>query len=309
MSVRIVPYERRHLEAMVRLYNRQAAHEPHVAELTPQLFIQFVESKSYFDPAGLGVAVEAGQVVGWVHTAVTGATETWLGPERRYARISMLVYEPTRMKVGLELVGAALRGLAERGHERVWVMHAEGGYPFYRGLFEGGEYMCPASLPHLHLAFGYHGCTASSQSIFKVARFEDGPPLLEAKVPVDYVEAALSPPHATVAESWAGLEPRVIYANVDGANAGTIGWVMQPHLTPKLGVACANIYMLGVAGQHQGKGIAAALVSRAARAAYAAGARRMTVGSQVHNQAAHRTYDKLGFLAAGLSLGREWVSK
>ena len=55
--------------------------------------------------------------------------------------------------------------------------------------------------------------------------------------------------------------------------------------------------------------IAEALVSRAARAAYAAGAHRMTVGSQVHNQAAHHTYDKLGFVACGLSIGREWSAR
>jgi len=299
-------YDQRYLEAMTRLYNEQASHEPHVANLTPELFLSLIQTKSYFNASDLLVALERGRVAGWIHSAVSGATETWLGPQHRYARISMLVYRPSQLKVGLSLVEAALKSLASRGHDRIWVMHAEGGYPFYRGLFEGGEYMCPASLPHLHLAFVYHGCKATSQSIFKLARFDEAPPLLEAQVPTEYAEAALSPPHATVAESWVGFGPRVIYATLDGGNAGTIGWVMQPHLTAKLGVPCANIYMLGVAGQHQRKGIAAALVSRAARAAYAAGARRMTVGSQVHNQAAHNTYDKLGFVAAGLSIGREW---
>lgn len=308
MALDLRPYEQRYLEAMLRLYNQQVAHEPHVADLTPQVFVSLVERKSYFNPDHLLIAMEGGEVVGWIHAAVTAATETWLGPQHRYARISMLVYYPERLRVGLELVRVALQRLADQEHKPVWVMHAEGGYPFYRGLFTGGEYMCPASLPHLHLAFGYHGCTATSQSIFKVARFEASPPLLEATVSAEYVEAPLSPPHPTVAESWAGFDPRVIYANINGDNAGAIGWVMQPHLQTKLGAPCANIYMLGVAGHHQRKGIAAALVSRAARAAFAAGARLMTVGTQVHNQAAHRTYDKLGFLAAGLSIGRQWTA-
>ena len=38
---------------MVELCNRETAFEPRIAPLTPELFIELVEAKSYFDPAGL----------------------------------------------------------------------------------------------------------------------------------------------------------------------------------------------------------------------------------------------------------------
>jgi hypothetical protein len=63
-------YRRDDLPDMLALTNRETAHQPHIAPLTPDLFIALVESKSYFDPKGLFVAKRNGRVVGWVHGCV-----------------------------------------------------------------------------------------------------------------------------------------------------------------------------------------------------------------------------------------------
>ncbi|MCC7409894.1 MAG: hypothetical protein IT442_17640, partial [Phycisphaeraceae bacterium] len=55
-------YERRWLPGMVGLYNRVTAEEPMAATMSEELFIRLVEGKTYFDPAGLRVAVEGGEV-------------------------------------------------------------------------------------------------------------------------------------------------------------------------------------------------------------------------------------------------------
>lgn len=83
----IQTYRREHLDGLTALYNDQTAHEPHVAPLDCDRFIRLVEGKSYFDPAGLLVAVEEGRVVGWVHACVAAGTEPWQDGQKTLPRI------------------------------------------------------------------------------------------------------------------------------------------------------------------------------------------------------------------------------
>jgi len=304
LSLSIDTYDCRHLETMVDLHNDQTSGQPHIAPLTPQLFTDLVEAKSYFDPAGVFVASEGGEVVGWCHACVAHATETWLNPDPTYARIDMLIYRRQDLHVGTALVAEAVKWLKPTGHDAIHAISGGGGYPFYRGLWMGGERILPTSLPHIHMALGCQGFRIVGDGSLKVGRLDKLPPLVEPRINADFHTGPLHMAHETIRQSWIGFEPMVVKAIVEGAEAGTIGWVILPHQQAKLGAPCVDIYMLGIAPQFQGQGIASALVSRALAAGYHRGARIATVGTQLDNLAAHRTYHKFGLFIQQLGCGR-----
>jgi len=208
MSLKIDTYDRKYLEPMIDLYNRQMAVEPHIAALTPALFLKLVEPKTYFDPKGLFVALEAGRVVGWCHACVAHATEIWLNPERLYAEIQMLVYQPKDLNVGLALVAEAVNWLRPGGHEAIHAINAVGGYPFYRGLCIGGERLCPTTLPHVHLALSLSGFRTIAEGSLKVVRMDRRPQILEAAIDVDYVDGPLQTTLEFIWQSWTCIDPR-----------------------------------------------------------------------------------------------------
>jgi len=300
----IETYARKHLEGMTALYNAETAFEPHIAPLNPERFIGLVEQKSYFDPQGLFVAVEAGRVVGWIHACVAAGSEGGQDPNRVAARIRMLIYPRDRLKVGGALVREATVWLRSFRRGEIEAMHAKVGYPFYRGLWMGGEPMCPVTLPHAHLAFEVGGYKTTQESIFMVAEMSMRPQEVKAEVAVDLVETVAEMRHEPMRESWIGFEPMRILAKIGGEDAGSIAWVMLPHVADRLGAPCMNIWGLGVREQYRRKGIASALISRAMARSYAQGARFASVGTQLWNAPAHATYAKLGFYPHAVLVGR-----
>jgi GNAT superfamily N-acetyltransferase len=296
MTLKIETYDRKYLEAMVGLYNQQMAVEPHIAPLTPELFLKLVEPKTYFDPKGLFVAIEGGRVVGWCHACVAHATEIWLNPERIYAEIQMLVYRKENLHVGLALVAEAVNWLRPGGHEVIHAINAVGGYPFYRGLCIGGERLCPTTLPHVHLALSLSGFKIIAEGSLKVVRMDRRPQILQAAIDLEYEDGPLQSPRDVIWQSWAGFDPRVLTVKVDGQMIGGGGWVMLPYHAAKLGSPCVNIYMLSTNDQYKRKGIAAAVVSRMLAHGYDQGARIASVGTEMSNLAAHMTYHKFGML-------------
>ena len=138
MPFLIENYDQNHLEGLTARYNAEPAFEPHLAPLTPERFVELVARKSYFDPTGLFVAREGGEVMGWVHACRAPGSEPWHDGERKVARLHMLIYPRDRLDVGRALVTAATTWLRERDSGPLEAMHAESGYPFYRGLWLAG---------------------------------------------------------------------------------------------------------------------------------------------------------------------------
>jgi GNAT superfamily N-acetyltransferase len=300
----IETYDEGYLEGMTALYNEQTACEAHIAPLDPERFVKLVQRKSYFDPEGLLVAVEADQVVGWVHACVAPGSEGRHDPHVAVPRISMLVYPPERLKVGAALVAEATSWLCHCDYPRVLAMHAQEGYPFYRGLWLGGEPMCPATMAHLQLALEVAGYKNTQESVFMVARMGSRPPELGAGQAVEVADSPAHMAHEPMRESWIGFEPMATTAHVGGEPAGSISWVVLPHVADRLGAPCMNIWGLGVGEQHRRKGIATALVSHAMALSYAEGARFASVGTQLWNAPAHATYGRLGFVPHCVLVGR-----
>jgi|APSaa5957512622_1039677.scaffolds.fasta_scaffold23415_2 GNAT superfamily N-acetyltransferase len=305
MSFSLETYDRRLLDGMVRVYNRETDGERHIAPLDPVLFIVLVEGKSRFDPEGLFVAVEQREVIGWVHACVTTGTEPWNDVVEEKLRIRMLIFPRERLEVGRALVEAATRWLEGKGEqEEMLALHPLSGYPFYRGLWMGGEPMLPVTLPHLQVALEVGGYKNSFESLFMVAEMRGMPDEIEARVALEFEEGAAPMKHEPMQESWSGFEPMRIRALIGGKEKGHVGWAMLPHVAARLGAPCVSIWSLGVSGDYQRQGIGAALVSRVLVRAYAAGARFASLGTQMWNVPAHRTYAKLGFKPECIMVGR-----
>ena len=130
------------------------------------------------------------------------------------------------------------------------------------------------------------------------------PPDADTAVPIELVETAAEMKHEPMRESWIGFEPMRIRAMVGGEEAGSIGWVLLPHVADRLGAPAMNIWTLGVRDKYRRQGIASALIARAMARSYALGARFGSVGTQLWNAPAHASYAKYGFSPHCVLVGR-----
>ncbi len=303
-DLKIDTYDSNYLEGMTALYNAETAYEPHVAPLDPERFNALVAQKTAFDPAGLFVAREGGKVVGWIHACVAAGSEGHHDPQNRVPRIRMLIFPRTRLDVGKALVAAATDWLKPSGRSEIEALHAKVGYPFYRGLWFGGEPMGPTSMPHVQIALEVNGYKNTQESIFMTAAMPAPPQEIRPDAPVELADSAAQMRHDPMRESWIGFEPRVTRALLDGEDVGSISWVVEPYVADRLGAPAMNIWGLGVREAHRRKGIAAALIARAMAQSYAQGVRFASVSTQLWNAPAHATYAKLGFAPHCIVVGR-----
>lgn len=304
MKFSIDTYDRKYLEGMVDVFNAETVGENHIAPLDPELFITLVESKSCFEPGGLFVAVEHGAVIGWAHACVAAGSEPWHDPKKKAAHIRMLVYPRNRLDVGQVLVEEATGWLEQGGHEELLAIHAQVGYPLYRGLWMGGEPICPASLPHLQLAFEVGGYRNTLESVFMTAVIGKELPEVPSRVEIEFDEGTAIMAHESMRESWVGFEPMRIRAMIGREEVGTVAWVILPHVAPRLGAPCMNIWGMGVKEEQRRKGIASALMGRAMMRACEKGVRFASVGTMLWNAAAHATYARFGFEPHRILVGR-----
>lgn len=309
MSFPLDTYSESYLDGMVAVYNRETATEPHIAPLTPERFLELVAPKSYFDPGGLLVAVDGGEVVGWVHACHAPGSQRRHDSEKRVARIRMLLFPPDRMDVGERLVAAATEWCLQAGDGEVLGMHSREGYPFYRCLWMGGEPKIPVTFPHLHAALARAGFVATAESVFMAGEVGEMPVEFSAKLPLQFIESETEMAHEPMRESWVGFTPMEIRALVAGERVGHIAWALEPYHAETLGAPCVNIWGMSVAEAHRRRGIASALVSRVLRRGYELGARHASVSTQLWNAPAQRTYARLGFRPYCMTIGRELRSE
>lgn len=303
--MKIETYSRDLLEPLVVFTNTQTAWEPHIAPLTPERFIAFVEKKAAFDPEGLFVAFEEGEVVGWVHAALAPGTERHHDPTVAIPRVRMLLYDPGRLSVGIVLLQEATQWLRSRSEGAIDAIGAKYGYPFYRGLWMGGEPMAPAFLAHVHVAFEVGGYKNVQESLFMTATMNSPPTAIELPPHLEFVESPAPMLHEGMRESWTGFEPMSVRALIEGQDAGGIGWVLLREVAERLGAPVVNIWTLGVREGFRRQGVATALCHRALSLGYAQGARFASVATQLWNAPAHATYARLGFRPSQLLVGRE----
>jgi GNAT superfamily N-acetyltransferase len=300
-------YQPNYLEGMVQVYNTQTASEPHIASLTPDRFVELVVHKSYFDPDGLIVARQDGEVTGWIHACQAPGTEPW-SPDGIASSIRMVFYPPGELPVGQMLLAEASAWLKSKGGARLNAFSPTHGYPFYRGLWAGSEPMLPFSFSHLHMLLDGAGFHLAQEEVLMTCRLDD-PPGLPAAPGLELTEQPTRWYTETMRESWVGFEPHVTLAIFNGSEAGHICWVVLPHVAEKLGAPCLSIWGLGVNEAHRRAGIASALVGHALSKGYRMGASFGSVGTQLWNVPAQKTYLKYGFQPHAILGGREYIPK
>ncbi len=304
MNFSIETYDKKYIEQIVDLYNAETAFEPYIAPLTPERFIEFVEKKSYFDSSGLFIALEHGNVIGWIHACVAPGSEAWHNPDNKIPHIRMLIYPKERLKVGHALVSEANNWLKKSRQKKFLAIHAEVGYPFYRGLWLGGEPMGSSAMPHVQIAFEFGGYKNTQESILMTAKMSEPPKEIKSLEKLELITSKVVMRHKPMEESWIGFEPMTTHAHIGDEDVGSIGWVVIPYLAEKLGASCVNIWSLGVREEYRRKGIATALISNVMNQSYKLGARYASVGTQFWNTPAHATYVKLGFAPYLMVIGR-----
>lgn len=304
MSLSIENYDRKYLDGMIEVYNAETAFEPYIAMLNPDRFIELVEKKSYFDPKGLFVAIESGKIVGWIHACIAPGSEPHHKPENRVPQIRMIIYPRDKIKVGYILVSEANNWLKISGQKKFLAIHAQEGYPFYRGLWLGGEPMGMSAMPHVQLALESGGYKNTQESIMMTIKINELPNEFRSEVRLEFITSLANIAHSPMRESWIGFEPMTTRAVIKDETIGSIGWVIIPYLTERLGALCLNIWSMGVNEKYRQKGIATALVSYVLRKGYDLGARFASVSTQLWNMPAQKTYAKLGFIPYQLTIGR-----
>lgn len=301
---RIVTYSHDWLQGMADLYNSETEFEPHIAPLTAPRFIEMVERKLYFDSSGLFIALDGDRVLGWVHACIAPGSEPRHDPAVLVARITLLLYPRDKLGVGAALVSEATAWLRGKGHQSIEAMHAESGYPFYRGLWMGSEPKGVATMPHLQLALEVGGYRSTLESIYMVADLSSHRPPPSLKAPVEFAESAQEMAHTGMRESWVGFQPMGVRAMVGEEEVGFLGWVILPHVADRLGAPCLNIWSLWVREAHRKKGIASALLSHTLARGRALGACCASVSTQLWNAPAHAAYAKAGFVPYTICVGR-----
>lgn len=304
MSFSIENYNENYLDGIIGLYNAETAFEPYIAIFNANRFIQLVQKKSYFDPKGLFVAVESGKIVGWIHACIAPGSEPHHKPENKVPQIRMLIFPKHKIKVGYALVFEANTWLRTSGQKKFLAIHAQEGYPFYRGLWLGSEPMGMSAMPHVQLALESGGYKNTQESIMMTAKIDQMPSEFRSEVNLEFITSPTSMAHAPMRESWIGFEPMTTSAILKDETIGTIGWVIIPYLTERLGALCLNIWSMGVNEKYRQKGVASALVSYILRKGYESGAKFASVSTQLWNVPAQKTYSKLGFVPYQLTIGR-----
>lgn len=103
-------------------------------------FDELVFAQTYFDPAGLIVAISDSKIVGFVHAGF-GANEdrSWISCEQGVICVVMVHPTMRNQGIGRELMRRGEAYLRERGSKQIFAGPAEPHDPFYCGIYGGSQ--------------------------------------------------------------------------------------------------------------------------------------------------------------------------
>lgn len=124
-------------EPIASLWDRRVRGCYATPPLSPQLFLSDVVGKRYFEPEGLALGSDGGQLVALAHAGFKSSD--WIKPDPVLGTLSMVAVEPDAMDPGVRTVTEAVRYLLRRGAKQVEAFTIDfPNTPFYNGLY-GGE--------------------------------------------------------------------------------------------------------------------------------------------------------------------------
>lgn len=125
---------------LVKLWHACALGRGAAEGFTTDAFELLVFSQTYFDPAGLIVACDGSEIVGFVHAGF-GCNETQSALDKSIGVICVAMVAPRyrRQGIGKELVKLAEAYLTDSGAQQIQAGASPGADPFYLGLYGGSQ--------------------------------------------------------------------------------------------------------------------------------------------------------------------------
>ena len=276
-----------------------------IQPVSPTLLDQFVFSKPYFDPAGLILATDGEQAVGFVHAGFgPNESQTEIDTETGTTYQLMLRSGARHDALADELLSRAEAYLRDRGTK---VIYAGGIRPlngFYLGLYGGSELPgILASDPVLNtvtLRNGYREIDKVIVLQLELAGFRQPFTRTQRQLRREITIAEAYDPPAT---SWwdavttAGFERIEFFLQKAGRNeplASVWFWNIEP-LSTSWGVPTAGMFDLEVCSDRRRQGLATFLLGESLERLRNRGITRVEAQTMRENTAALELYRKLGF--------------
>lgn len=281
------------LDDVLSLYNRGIARNRYSGRLDAATWTEVIAAKPYHTPEAVLIAYEDGVARGYAHLC-HGPNAERTAPDPDVGSVEALFFDLERADVGQALVRAAVERHRAGGSRTVYGWSSFSGYPLYRGIFVGLEPMAMVDDRHVAAAFlgaGFDYCQRSVELGIDLAAAADEP---APAVAVEYRAEPWCSEQPWEAATWLGLSPFRNYATIDGGDVASCLYAIMPVISATYGEPVGCIGGLRTDEAWRRKGIAAFLVGRAFNHMRELGARRITLGTQHDNWAAHATYRRLG---------------
>lgn len=291
--------------ALAEIWRGQPAEHGRLQPMSAALFEQLVLAKPYFDNAGLIVAVDDDQPIGFAHAAF-GPSEGGQQLSTQYG-ITCLVMVRTDYRgrgVGAELLARSENYLRQRGAQ---VIYGGGIAPmngFYLGLYGGSELPgvldSDAGEQRLFQSHGYREIDRVYVLEKSLAGFR--PPIDRQQMQIrrrSTIAVLVDPPAENWWEAcaWSGLDPtryELSFRDARGVVARATTWSLEP-LSASWGLRAAGIIGLDVDIAFRRQGVATYLMGDVLRQLASQGVSLVQAQTMQANRPALKFYEKLGF--------------
>lgn len=273
--------------------------------MSASLFADLVLSKPYFDNAGLIVALDDGQAVGFVHAGF-GPNEDQSGLSTQWGVTSMLMVRPDhrRLGIGTELLARSEAYLRSRGAQVLYGGEIRPLIPFYLGLYGGSEMPgvldSDADAQRRYRAAGYQ---AIDRVVILQRELGGFRPLVNRQQIQLRRQMSITAVPDPPSRSWwdactygqFNRERFDLSARSGGPVLATAtAWFMEP-LSMSWGVRSAGLVDLDVVASHRHQGLATFLLGETFQRLRDDGYALVEVQTMSQNEAARALYAKLGF--------------
>lgn len=299
------PFTNRDVRSLAEIWRSRAHERGLMQPMSAALFEELVLSKPYFDNAGLVLAVDDGQPVGYVHAGF-GPTEDGFSLCYQRGVISMLIVRPEyrRQGIGQQLLARAEEYLCRRGAKEIYGGGIYPLTPFYLGLYGGSELpgvlATDADALRRYEASGFTAIDHCAVFHRELASFR---PLMDRKQlqlrRQQIVQVVVDPPCRTWWEActFGGFDrTRFELAPKGGgpATAWLTVWSME-QLSTSLGARATGMYDLFVEPAQRRQGVAVYLLGEACKQLAAEGVTLLETQAMLRDLAAVNLFHKLGF--------------
>ena len=281
------------LADVIALYNGGIEHNQFSGWLDQATWETVIAGKPFYTPDDVLIAYADGRALGYIHLCnAPNADHSAADPAT--GSIEALFFEPSRPDVGTALIDAAVQRHRASGATKILGWSSFSGYPIYRGIFGGLEPMAMENDRHIVDAFLAAGFAYCQHSVLMTVNYTQ--PFVEPQPAADvtFTFGPWSVEQAWEVATWRGLEPYRNYASVGEEKVGSCLYALMPAISAKYDAPVGCIGGLRTHPDWRRKGIAALLVAKALNNMLELGARRVMLGTQADNWAAHATYRRFG---------------